>query len=99
MYNLMTLPVLMLQKPTRESCGYKVATEHLQRRLGLWAECNLSSLLDEGRCLQKHVHSRRPGGQFRGEKDQARDFGLRMSSGQVHQALRMLDEKTLEHSA
>ena len=33
LYNLMALPALMLQKPTRESCGYKVATEHLRRRL------------------------------------------------------------------
>ena len=96
LYNLMALPALMLQKPTRESCGYKVATEHLRRRLALWTEGDLSSLLEEGRCLQKHVHARRPGGQFRGDKDRAREFGLSMASGQVHQALRMLAEEASE---
>ena len=96
LYNLMAFPALKLQKRTRESCGYKVATEHLRRRLALWTEGDLSSLLEEGRCLQKHVHARRPGGQFRGDKDRAREFGLSMVSGQVLQALRMLAEEASE---
>ena len=94
LYNFMTLPTLMLQKPTHESCGYKMATEHLRRRLNLWEEQDLHSLLDEGRCLQKHAHGRRPGGQFKGEKDRAREFGLSMASGEVHRALQTLAEET-----
>ena len=94
LYNFMVLPTLLLQKPTRDSCGYKEATEHLRRRLDLWDEQDLPSLLDEGRCLQKHALKRRPGGQFLGEKDRVREFGLSMASGQVHRALHTLTEET-----
>ena len=90
----MVLPTLLLQKPTRDNCGYKEATEHLRRRLDLWDEQDLPSLLDEGRCLQKQALKRSPGGQFLGEKDRVREFGLSMASGQVHRALHTLTEET-----
>ena len=94
LYNFMVLPTLLLQKPTRDNCVYKEATEHLRRRLDLWDEQDLPSLLDEGRCLHKHALKRRPGGQFLGEKDRVREFGLSMASGQVHRALHTLTEET-----
>ena len=94
LYNFMVLPTLLLQKPTRDNCGYKEATEHLRRRLDLWDKQDLPSLLDEGRCLQKHALKRRPGGQFLEEKDRVREFGLSMASGQVHRALHTLTEET-----
>ena len=95
LFNFATLPTLLLQKPTRENCSHKVATDHLRRRLDLWRDRNLESLLDEGRCLQMHVHGgHKPGGRLKGQKDHAREFGLSMASGQVHQALRTLAEQT-----
>ena len=80
---------------TRENCSYKVATDHLRRRLDLWRDRNLESLLEEGRCLQMHVHGgHKPGGRLKGRKDHAREFGLSMAYGQVHQALRTLTQQT-----
>ena len=52
LFNFATLPTPLLQKPTRENCSYKVVTDHLRRRLDLWRDRNLESLLDEGRCMQ-----------------------------------------------
>ena len=91
LFNFATLPTLLLQKPTRENCSYKVATDHLD----LWRDRKLESFLDDGRCLQMHVHGgHTPGGRLKGQKDHAREFGLSMASGQVHQALRTLAEQT-----
>ena len=98
LYTFAVLPVLLLQKPM-PSCGYKDATQHLRRRLDLWATQDLS-LLEEGRCLQKQFTLKTRGGQLRGEEDCACQFGMCMATGQVHQALRMLsEEKSDEASA
>ena len=59
---------------------------HLHRRLTLWKEGDLSALLDEGRCIQRHLR-------FRGvlDKDRAaRIFNNLMLQGKVHSALRYL---------
>ena len=93
LYNFTVLPSLMLQIPTSFGCSYKEATSHLRCRLALWADQNLTALVDEGRSLQKQFRTQMPGGRLQGEHDQARKFGQCMSTGHVHEALRMLSEK------
>ena len=76
---------LSLQKPSRISKN-KDHIAHLNRRLALWKEGSISSLLDKGRCIQKHL-------QFCGvpNKDKAaRTFNHLMLQGKVHAALRYL---------
>ena len=89
--NFIVLPSLILQRPTA-GCGYKETTQHMRRRLALWADRNLSELLKEGQSLQKQFRTRTPGGHFRGEKDRAQKFGNCMSAGRIPEALRMLTE-------
>ena len=48
------LVALALQKPRRTSKS-KDHVAHLNRRLALWKEGIVSSLLDEGRCIQSHL--------------------------------------------
>ena len=48
------LVALTLQKPNRTSKG-KDHVAHLNRRLALWKKDNLSALLDEGQCIQRHL--------------------------------------------
>ena len=79
------LVALALQKPSRTSKS-KDHVSHLNRRFALWKEGSVSSLLDEGRCIQKHL-------QFCGvpNKDKAaRTFNHLMLQGKVHAALRYL---------
>ena len=47
----MILPALLLQKPHARS-RTKEHTKHLERRLNLWKEGDLASLLDEGQTIQ-----------------------------------------------
>ena len=58
------LVALTFQKPNRTSKS-KGHVAHLNRRLALWKESNLSALLDEGRCIQRHLR-------FRGAPDKDR---------------------------
>ena len=79
------LVALALQKPSRTSKS-KDHVVHLNRRLGLWKEGSVSSLLDEGHCIQKHL-------QFCGvpNKDKAaRTFNYLMLQGKVCAALQYL---------
>ena len=79
------LVALALQKPSRTSKS-KDHVAHLNRRLGLWKEGSVSSLLDEGRCIQKQL-------QFCGvpNKDKAaRTFNHLMLQGKVCAALHYL---------
>ena len=48
------LVALALQKPNRTSKS-KDHVAHRNRRLALWKEGNLSALLDEGQCIQRHL--------------------------------------------
>ena len=71
---------LLLQKPNRKSKSKEHVT-HLQRRLNLWHKGDIQSLLEEGRCIQKHLHtSQRP------SDDQvlARTFCRLMLQGKVY---------------
>ena len=48
------LVALILQKPNRTSKS-KDHVAHLNHRIALWKEGNLSALLDEGQCIQRHL--------------------------------------------
>ena len=48
------LVALTLQKPNRTSKS-EDHVAHLNHRLALWKEGNLSALLDEGQCIQRHL--------------------------------------------
>ena len=82
--------ILLLQKPNRKRKSKEHVT-HLQRRPNLWHKGDIQSLLEEGRCIQKHLHtSPRP------SDDQvlARTFCRLMMQGEVQKALRHLSRKT-----
>lgn len=50
----MILPALLLQKPHARS-RTKEHTKHLERRLNLWKDGDLVSLLDEGQAIQSRL--------------------------------------------
>ena len=50
----MILPALLLQKPHSRS-RTKEHVKHLERRIGLWKDGNLDSLLDEGKTIQSRL--------------------------------------------
>ena len=89
LYNMSILPVLLLQM-TRRKCSAKDNVSHLTRRMSLWNNGDVSSLLEEGRCLQNILFRPKRGGRKQGQEDQARHFADLMSLGKVHDALRML---------
>ena len=76
------LVALTLQKSNRTSKS-KDHVAHLNRRFALWKEGNFSTLLDEGRSIQRHLR-------FRGAPDKdgaAQIFNNSMLQGKVHSAL------------
>ena len=97
LYNLAVLPALLLQQTYRRSSWAKPKnnTSHLQRRMALWADDNITALVEEGRCLQQHCEPHR-GARRRGEQDKARHFGSLMAEGRVHDALHSLSEADSE---
>ena len=78
--------VLLLQKPSRSSKS-KDHAAHLQRRLELWREGDIPSLLEEGRCIQKYL---RQGRKHPDSEKIARTFRDLMMKGNIHSALRYL---------
>ena len=93
LYSFMILPALLLQKPM-DKCTYKEAGHHLGRRLNLWKKKDLKALFEEGKCIQHHFFKKVQMERCLGEEDVARKFGISMSNGRVHQALRMLQENS-----
>ena len=91
LYRFMILPSLMLQMPTNK-CSYKDANQYLRRRLDLWANEDLGALMDEGLAIQDRYRTKASGGRLRGDDDIAHRFGNCMSTGRVHQAIRMVSE-------
>ena len=81
----------MLQMPTNK-CSYKDANQYLRRRLDLWANEDLGALMDEGLAIQDRYRTKASGGRLRGDDDIAHRFGNCMSTGRVHQAIRMVSE-------
>ena len=84
------LQILLLQKPSRTSKSKDHVT-HLQRRLDLCHKGDIQILLDEGRCIQKHLCklSRQPD-----NAAIARTFSHQMMQGRVQNALRYLSRNT-----
>ena len=83
----MTLPSLLLQKPSKK---WK-AKEHslkLSQRLILWREGNIMALLREGKAIQKH-----PQKQSRSREEIEKVFTCLMLQGKVTAALKFLDNK------
>ena len=83
-------PILLLQKPSHTSKS-KDHTIHLQRRLGLWYKGDIRALLNEGKCIQKHLGT----GTRRMDNDSiARTFRDLILNGIVCDALRFLSRNT-----
>ena len=83
----MVLPSLLLQKPSRQSKAKEHAAK-LDRRLQLWREENITSLLNEGRTIQKRLGNSK----MRTEADVSRVFAKRMMDGKVSTAIKFLSE-------
>ena len=83
----MVLPSLLLQKPSRLSKAKEHAAK-LNRRLQLWREENITSLLNEGRTIQKILGNSK----MRTEADVSRIFAKLMMEGKVSAAIKFLSE-------
>ena len=93
---LMTLPHLLLQKPS-QSATHRQQVECLQRRLQTWLDGDFDELWQEGSVIQDHLN-RRPSRR----KDQALDkdhetsmarvFARMMTQGKVKAAQRLLSQ-------
>ena len=84
------MPTLLLQKPSHKSKSKEHAT-HLQRRLELWRDGDILSLLEEGRCLQKHLqHTSKPPN----EDTIAHVFSCLMMQGKVKSAMNYLSQNS-----
>ena len=83
-------PILLLQKPSRTSKSKDHMT-HLQRRLDLWHKGELQALLNEGRCIQKHL---RIGLRRSDDEAIAKTFRDLVLNGKVRDALHFLSRKT-----
>ena len=83
---------LLLQRPEPHSRS-KENTEHLQRRMDMWAAGDLQPLLEESRCVQAHLRPRSGsagGGGDSGMSDT--DFAKLVHGGRLGQALSGLSE-------
>ena len=83
----MVLPSLLLQKPSRQSKAKEHAAK-LDGRLQLWREGNITSLLNEGRTIQKRLGNSK----MRTEADVSRIFAKLMMEGKVSAAIKFLSE-------
>ena len=84
----MILPALLLQKPHARS-RTKEHTKHLERRLNLWKDGDLVSLLDEGQAIQSRL-AREYNGQSSPSDQLTRKFTKLMMEGKVRAALRLI---------
>ena len=83
----MVLPSLLLQKPSRQSKAKEHAAK-LDGCLQLWREENITSLLNEGRTIQKRLGNSK----MRTEADVSRIFAKLMMEGKVSAAIKFLSE-------
>ena len=84
------MQILLLQKPSQKSKS-KDHVAHLKRRLNLWKQGDIASLVQEGRCIQRYLLSRpRPSD----DDAIARNFGKMMEQGKVRSALQYLSRNT-----
>ena len=83
---LMILPALVLQKPSAKSKSQDHVAA-LKRRMKLWKDGEIMSLLSEAQVIQKRMKS----GQFRQSHcDIAAKFSKLMGEGKINQATRLL---------
>ena len=89
LFAAMSMPSLLLQKPSGKMQA-KELSKHLERRLTLWSNGNISALLDEGRVIQAHLPSPRHSER---EPDKiSRQFTNYMLVGNIRAALRLLSD-------
>ena len=86
------LPILLLQKPSKNS-KYKDQVKHLKRRLDLWNAGDINALLDEGRCIQHYVCTKKHDRMQSGETV-ARKFDSLMKHGRTRDAIRLLSSSS-----
>ncbi len=86
----MILPALILQKPHSRS-RTKEHSKHIERRLGLWKEGNLDSLMDEGQTIQTRL-TRETRNRNTPTDQLSRKFSTLMMEGKVRAALRLIAE-------
>ena len=77
----MTMPALLLQKPSQRSKAKEHAT-HLERHLKLWAKGRMNDLIHEGRTIQKQI-TRNQRSQLQNDDKNARLFAKFMMKGIV----------------
>ena len=83
-------PALVLQKPIHTSKS-KDHTIHLQRRLDMWLNGEPCALVNEGKCIQKHL---RTGAGWRDDDETiARKFRDLILNGNVRDAMHYLSRK------
>ena len=88
----MIMPALLLQKSHPKSKA-KDHTKHLARRLQLWTEGDLESLLNEGRTIQRQFTQQRHS-HVKSTEQTARTFAKLMMEGKVRAALRLVAENS-----
>ena len=86
----MTLPALLLQKPSKTSKS-KDHSEKLTNRLQLWKMGNFEDLIREGQDIQKRLQKSR----HSLNKDNAKIFSNLMFKGKVSAALKMLSQEEI----
>ena len=86
----MTMPTLLLQKPSSKSKA-KEHTLHLESRLKLWLEGKLDDLVHEGRTIQRQL-TRSLRKQQKSDDGTARIFSKLMMEGKVRAALRLVTQ-------
>ena len=89
LYAAMVMPTLLLQKPPGKVAA-KELTKHLNRRLSLWADGDVESLLNEGRAIQARLKPRHDN---KSSENLARCFSNLMFLGDVKSALRLLSDR------
>ena len=90
MKSAMIMPALLLQKPHSRS-KTKEHVKHLERRLQLWKDGNLNSLLDEGSAIQSQF-DRVCRGKIKPTDQISRTFSKLMMEGKVRSGLRLISE-------
>ena len=85
------LQCLVLQKPHARSKTKEHAT-HLERRLSLWQNGDITTLLHEGKCIQRHLPP--PTNQAENLEITARIFSNLMLQGRVNAALLVMSKDT-----
>ena len=86
----MTMPALLLQKPSSRSKAREHAI-HLEHRLKLWLEGKLDDLMHEGRIIQRQLTRSHQSQQNNNDRT-ARLFAKHMMEGKVRAALQLVTQ-------